>query len=132
MTILTTAKAFGAMILLLLALAAACGGSSDNNASKTATAAATTAATQQSNGNAVGGYDVKISGGLSAEWKSGQNDGSGASCSFPSDSGAFVSLYGLINGTQYGMNIPQNTFVAGAYTYGAREGAGATPSAPHV
>jgi hypothetical protein len=116
-------------LVLLWALITACGGSSsDSNPSQTR-ATGTSQATQAGRTTASGqaAYDVTISGGLSAEWKSGANDSSGASCVVANDGYAALSLYGLIAGTQYGLGYSQNQFAAGSYAYPASSSATEAP-----
>jgi hypothetical protein len=114
----------GAVVAISLvlgwALVSACGGSSsDSNPSQTQSqAVGTSQATQPASTTASGQptFDLVITGGLTAEWKTGEPS-AGASCTIATDGFAALNLYGLIDNKPYGLIYNQNQYAAGTYTY---------------
>ncbi|MEO8456551.1 MAG: hypothetical protein ABI559_01945 [Chloroflexota bacterium] len=61
-------------------------------------------------------FDMKFTGGLTAEWKTSDN-ASGATCILADDGYAALNVYGTISGISYGLGYSQNRFAAGTFTY---------------
>jgi hypothetical protein len=109
-----------ALPLLAYLLFIGCGSSSSSpspSATQVATAAATQLATQAATVQPAGvpTYDIQLSGGLTADWKTG--DGSNANC-VPAQNGyVAVGVSGQIGGKPYALGYSQNQFAAGTYSY---------------
>src|SRR5262245_48537536 len=110
------------MALGMAALVLACGGapSAPAPASSPAAASATRPATGAAASAAAGTdtLDITFAGALQGHWGTGDRS-TGLTCSGFGNNQVQVSLFGMLNGTRYGLGVRQDRFTGGNYTFPA-------------